>query len=67
MYTPNTSKCPKCQMSNFEMNTETVLGSVYKINIIRCSSCRTAIGTTDYFNAGDLIHKLAKSLGKNLD
>ncbi len=67
MYTLNTSKCPKCQKTGFELNTETIANSIYKINIIRCSSCKTAIGVTDYFNAGSLIHKLANSLGKNLD
>ena len=67
MYTLNTSKCPKCQMTGFELNTETVSGSNYKINIIRCSYCKTAIGTTDFFNAGELILKLASSLGKSLD
>lgn len=63
----NTSKCPKCQSVGFEIVTESVSGSNYNINIVRCQSCKTAIGTLDYLNAGDLIMKLSKALGKNLD
>ncbi len=62
----STSKCPNCQKTGFEMNTEIISGSDYKVNFVRCISCKTVVGLLDYFNAGDLILKLAKKLGKDL-
>lgn len=67
MYNLNSSKCPNCQKTGFELNTENPKDSNFKINIVRCISCKTAIGVVDYHNAGILVKKLAQLFGKNLD
>lgn len=57
------SKCPKCQLTGFETVTETPLNSNFDLQIIRCKSCKTAIGVLDHYNIGALIFDLAKKLG----
>ena len=63
----STSKCPHCQKSGFEAVPEEPKGSNFKIIFIRCQSCKTVVGTTDYYNTGSLIHILAKKLNIILD
>lgn len=60
------SKCPKCEASNFETVVESPKNSNFKVQFIRCASCRTVVGAMDYFNIGKLIHVLAEKLGKDL-
>ncbi len=61
------SKCPKCEKSGFELAEETPLGSAFKLMFVRCSSCKTVVGVTDYLNTNELIYKLAERLKINLD
>ena len=61
------SKCPHCQKSGFEISEEEPKGSAFKIMFIRCQFCKTVVGTTEFYNVGSLIHKLAKKLNINLD
>ncbi len=61
------SKCSNCQKSGFEISEEEPRGSAFKIMFIRCQWCKTVVGTTEYYNVGSLIHKLAKKLNINLD
>lgn len=46
------SKCPKCEKHFFEMVEETPSKSKFKLQFIRCFSCKTVIGVMDYFNIG---------------
>ncbi|WP_291071942.1 hypothetical protein [Empedobacter sp. UBA5637] len=61
------SKCPNCSNTSFEMVEETPKGSNFKLMFVRCQSCKTVIGFTDYYNTGSLLHKLAEKLRINLD
>jgi hypothetical protein len=61
------SICPHCQHSGFEMATESPKQSNWKYSFIRCSSCGTVVGVTEFFNIGTLIHKMAKKLDVDLE
>ncbi len=61
------SKCPKCENSNFELSSESPKGSNYKINFIRCSSCGTVVGVLEYHSTAILLQKLARKLGASLN
>jgi hypothetical protein len=42
------SKCPSCQETvKFEASLEDVTKIIYKLIIIRCPQCQTAIGVVD--------------------
>lgn len=62
----STSKCPSCQKTGFEIVTEEPQGSNYKVNIVRCRYCKTAIGAMEYYNLGALLEKIAKRMGFNI-
>jgi uncharacterized Zn finger protein len=57
------SQCPKCESTRFETAVEEPSGSAYKIIFVRCSHCGTVVGTTDYYNTGALLEKIAKRMG----
>lgn len=63
----STTKCSSCQKSGFEVIVEEPKGSNFKLILVRCQSCKTAIGVLDYYNIGTLVHKLAKKLNVDLD
>lgn len=63
----STTKCPACQKYGFEVVTEEPKDSNFKLMIVRCQSCKTAIGAMDFYNIGTLIHELAKKLNVDLD
>ncbi len=69
MFTNNYSgsKCPKCENRSFETVLETPNKSNFKLQFIRCVSCKTVIGVSDYYNLGALIYKFAKKMNINLD
>lgn len=69
MFTNNYShsKCPKCERTQFEVAVETPLHSNFKLQFVRCSSCKTAIGVLEYLNNAALLHKLAEKLNIRLD
>ena len=60
------SKCPRCQHSGFEVAIESPSGSNYKLAFVRCSSCGTVVGVTEYYNIGARLSELAKLLGRDL-
>ena len=64
MFTENYSgtKCPKCENTSFEEVQESPLKSLIMINFIRCTSCKTAIGTRECESSAKLIRVLAKKL-----
>ena len=63
----NRSKCPRCENTEFEAVNEKPVNSNYEIIFIRCTKCRTVIGTLDYYNVGTLVKKLAEKLKIDLD
>lgn len=63
----NSSKCPKCENSNFEVVNELPVNSNYELIFVRCASCHTVVGAVDYYNIGSLIKKLALKLRIDLD
>ena len=60
------SKCPKCESTSFETAVESPKKSNFKLIFIRCASCGTVVGVTDYYNIGVLIHSFAKKLNIDL-
>lgn len=61
------SKCPKCEGNRFESVIEIPDNSNFKLQFIRCWSCKTVVGTQEYYNIGTLLYKLAKKLNLDLD
>ncbi|MEN4621764.1 hypothetical protein [Pantoea agglomerans] len=58
-----TTKCPKCESSNFELATNTkVKGSGHVIYFVQCASCGCAISA---MNAQEvhLVEQIAKKVG----
>lgn len=39
-----------------------VKGARFKLMFIQCASCGAVVGTMDYYNIGNAIHKLADGL-----
>lgn len=66
MHNYSNSKCPTCQNNLFELAEDAPAGSKFKIQFIRCSSCKTVVGTMDYLHTPTLIKDLAKKLGVTL-
>jgi len=63
----SSSKCPKCQNTGFEMSEENVHNCNYLLPIIRCQTCKTAIGVIEYYAIQEKFHKLAEKLNISLD
>lgn len=61
------SKCAVCAASNFETVLESPKNSNFKLQFIRCASCRSVVGVADYYNIGRLIHVLAEKLRIDLN
>ena len=61
------SKCPRCEKTRFEVVLESPDNSNFKMQFIRCWSCKTVVGVLEYYNNGVLIQKLAKKLNINLE
>lgn len=61
------SNCPKCGYNSYEQATELPKNCNYKLSFIRCSSCGTVVGVTEYYNIGALLYKLAEKLRIRLD
>jgi hypothetical protein len=56
------SKCPHCKGNSWELHTESPNGANFKINFIRCMSCKAPIGVMDYYD----VHSDIKSLHRDL-
>ncbi len=61
------TKCIKCENTSFEMVTEVVANSKQKVNFIRCTHCKSALGVLDYYDSVYFIRKLAEKLRVNID
>jgi len=63
------SVCPNqsCKSTTFEVATESIRHANFKLSFIRCYSCGTVVGVTEYYNIGERLDKLAKKLGTRLD
>lgn len=68
MLTENYSgtKCPKCENTSFEEVKESPLKSLIMVSIIRCVSCKTAIGIRECESSARLIRELARKLNITL-
>lgn len=51
-------RCPKCENQSFEMVGGEPGNWRFKIMFVQCTSCKTVVGTMDYFNLSTLIHEL---------
>jgi len=60
------STCVKCGDGHFELVEYTPKKSAFKLSFIQCSSCGGVVGVLDYYNIGEIIHKLADKLGVKL-
>ena len=60
------TKCPKCANNSFEEVQESPLKSLIMINIIRCTSCKSAIGIRECESSAMLVRELAKRLNITL-
>lgn len=58
------SICPHCKGSFWELETEEPRKSAFKINFIRCASCKAPVGTMEYFNLYSMLEKLEKDIKK---
>jgi hypothetical protein len=63
----STSKCPKCESSEFEAVNEVPEKSNFELIFIRCTNCYSVIGVIDYYNVGALVKKLAEKLNIDLN
>ena len=61
------STCPKCGGHSFEIVENTPNKSAWTFYFIQCASCGCVVGTHEYYNVGNLIHKLAEKLRIKLD
>lgn len=59
----SSSRCPKCEHTSFEVVQETPYQSSYILQFTRCSSCKSVVGVTEYFNIGALVKKIMDKLG----
>lgn len=60
------STCVKCGGTRFEIVEKEPARSNYKLLFVQCTGCGGVVGVTEYYNAGVLIHQLAKALGKKI-
>lgn len=56
------SKCPHCKSTLWELQTEEPRGSAFKINFIRCFSCKAPVGTMEYYNLHSTLEKIEKEV-----
>lgn len=61
------AQCPNCKSHSFKIDEVEPVGSRFKINLVACASCDTAIGPLEAEAVGILIYKLAEKLGINLN
>jgi hypothetical protein len=65
-YGKSGTKCPKCENTTFEMVIDTPKGCLYKMNYIRCISCKTFLQATDYYDVNDTLNEIKKHLGMSI-
>lgn len=63
----SSSKCPKCENTNFEIVEDVPLNSNFKFWYLRCMTCKTLIQAIPFIDLNSRITKLAKALNINLD
>lgn len=55
-------KCPKCDWTMFQTTEIEPANSKFKLIMVHCAKCGCAIGVTEFYNTGALIHLLAKKM-----
>lgn len=58
------SICPHCKSTFWELETEEPRNSAFKVNFIRCASCKAPIGTMEYFSIHSKLEKMEKDMTK---
>ena len=63
------SKCPshECGGTTFELKENTPRTSRFKYMFVQCSSCGTVVGVLDYFNIGNVLEKICKKIGIDIN
>jgi predicted nucleic-acid-binding Zn-ribbon protein len=59
-------KCPKCGCTLFSLEELSVQKSDFRIFGVCCSACGAVVGVKEFYDNGDLIHKLARRLNVDL-
>lgn len=60
------ANCPKCNSSTFKVELVDPRGSNFKLNLVTCASCGSAVGVLDYWNIGALLKEQEKTLNQVL-
>ena len=58
----NPPKCPKCENTTFEVKTVDLQNSQFKIAVVKCTACDTAIGVTETHDIPQMLRNLDRKL-----
>lgn len=58
------SKCPKCENNTFELTEDSPKNSKYKMQFLRCCSCKTIITTLPFYDTTSILESIEKDLEK---
>lgn len=56
------SICPHCKGVFWELETEEPQKSAFKINFIRCATCKAPVGTMEYYNLHSKLEQIEKEV-----
>lgn len=55
-------KCPKCDLTKFQVTMQSPENSNWKICLVHCASCGCVVGTEPAINTAYLLNEMAKKL-----
>jgi hypothetical protein len=58
-----TSTCVKCGGRHFELKEASPTNSQFKVNFVQCASCGGVVGVLDYYNIGQELQIIKKTIG----
>ena len=58
------SRCLKCDHDKFEIVENTPANSEATILFVQCASCKAVVGVMDFYNLGNMMHRLEKNVKK---
>jgi predicted nucleic-acid-binding Zn-ribbon protein len=61
------SSCVKCGNTVFEVQEKTPVGSNFKFIFVQCSQCGGVVGVMDFYNIGEVLTKIGRKIGVNID
>ena len=56
------TKCPKCNVTSFEIVEDTPIKSEFKLFFLRCSSCKSIVTAFEYYNIHAQLKQIMKAL-----